>query len=80
MKRERLALERTSRHLTQAEAARELGISVIYLRKLEGGHSKPGRQTMLKIEHFYGVPSNELFPDVFSEIYDFPSHTHFKRR
>jgi transcriptional regulator with XRE-family HTH domain len=68
MKRVRLAFERISRNLTQAEAARELGISVIYLRKLEGGHSKPGRQTMIKIERYYGVPASELFPDVFSEI------------
>lgn len=68
MRRERLAKERTSRNLTQEQAAMELGISTIYLRKLEGGQSKPGRETMLKLESYYGVPARDLFPDIFSEI------------
>ncbi|BCJ87453.1 helix-turn-helix domain-containing protein [Effusibacillus dendaii] len=68
MRRERLAEERTSRHLTQERVALDLGISTIYLRKLEGGHSNPGRNTMLKLERYYGVPAKILFPDLFENI------------
>ncbi|MFC4768498.1 helix-turn-helix transcriptional regulator [Effusibacillus consociatus] len=70
MRRERLSKERASRNLTQEQVAMEIGISTIYLRKLEGGQSKPGRETMLKLEHFYGVPARDLFPDIFSGFSD----------
>ncbi|WP_018131375.1 helix-turn-helix domain-containing protein [Effusibacillus pohliae] len=73
-----MAKERTSRNLTQEQVAMQLGISTIYLRKLEGGQSKPGRETMLKLERFYGVPARELFPDIFSEISS-PSSSQRKR-
>lgn len=65
VRRERLAKERTSRNLTQEQVAMDIGISTIYLRKLEGGQSKPGRETMLKLERYYGVSARELFPDIF---------------
>lgn len=67
LKREFLANQRISRNLTQEQVAGDLGISTIYLRKLEGGHSKPGRETMLKLERYYNTSMKELFPDLFDE-------------
>lgn len=65
MKRERLILERNKRKKTQSEVALELGISEVYVRKLESGSVKPGRDTMLKFENYYGLGSKKLFPDIF---------------
>ena len=65
MRREMLINVRLSYGKTQKEVARDLKISTIYIRKLETGNSKPGRETMLKLENYYGVSMRELFPDIF---------------
>lgn len=65
MKRERLILERSKKKKTQAEVAKDLGISHVYVRKLESGSVKPGRDTMLKFESYYGLGAKKLFPDIF---------------
>ena len=70
MKRLRLVLERKKRKLTQAQAAKGVGISTVYLRKLEAGTENPGRDTMISISVFYDTPAEELFPDLFCAIYD----------
>jgi len=68
MKRERLILERKKRNKTQAEIAEALGISEVYVRKLESGCVKPGRDTMLKFEAFYNLGLKKLFPDIFLPV------------
>lgn len=65
MKRERLIRERKKRNKTQADIAEALGISEVYVRKLESGSVKPGRNTMIKFESYYNLGSKKLFPDVF---------------
>lgn len=65
MKRQRLVEARKSLNKTQAEAAADIGISEIYLRKIENGASKPGRETMLRFEQYYGISMRELFQDIF---------------
>ena len=65
MKRNRLVGERTKRNLTQADLAEKIDISTIYVRKLESGSVKPGRETMIKYEKFFGLSSKTLFPDIF---------------
>lgn len=65
MKRERLILERNKKKLTQAQLAESLGISEVYVRKLESGSVKPGRDTMLKFENYYNLGAKKLFPDLF---------------
>lgn len=65
MKRDRLVSERTKKDHTQAELAKMLGISTIYVRKLESGSVKPGRDTMIKYENYFGLSSKTLFPDIF---------------
>lgn len=66
MKRERLIQERTKRKKTRAELAKALGISEIYVRKIENGDVKPGRDKMVKISEFYGLGLKTLFPDLFA--------------
>jgi len=70
MRREMLTNVRLSCGKTQKEVARDLKLSTIYIRKLETGNSKPGRETMLKLENYYGVSMRELFPDIFLRVDD----------
>lgn len=70
MKRERLISERGKKKKTQAEVAKDLGISQVYVRKLESGSVKPGRDTMLKFENYYGLGAKKLFPDIFFALND----------
>ena len=67
MRRTRLIAERKSSRKSTAE---QLGISEVYLRKIETGLSKPGRDTMIKFEKYYGVSMRDLFPDIFLSIND----------
>lgn len=70
MKRFRLVNERNKRELTQAKVAKDVGISTVYLRKLEAGTENPGRDTMIALSVYYNVPAEELFPDLFCAFYD----------
>jgi putative transcriptional regulator len=70
VKRERLIKERKKKKLSQAELADKLEISEVYVRKIEAGTVKPGRDTMLKFEQFYGIGIKTLFPDIFFSTND----------
>lgn len=56
---------RKSLNLTQVELARNLGISEVYVRKLESGTRNPSIALMIKIEKLFGISMKELFPDIF---------------
>lgn len=56
---------REKQGLTQQELAVRLGISTIYVRKLEKGVANPGRETMINYEKYFGMSMKELFPDLF---------------
>ncbi|MBO8164667.1 MAG: helix-turn-helix transcriptional regulator [Brevibacillus sp.] len=47
------------------QVASELGISKVYLRMLETGALKPGRDLMLKMSNYFDQPLEVLFPDLF---------------
>lgn len=63
--RSSLIQERLNKKLTRKQVAEVLGISEVYVRKIEEGSRNPGRETMLKFEKFYKKPAEELFPDLF---------------
>lgn len=67
---ERTTLKKCRLHVgkTQAEVAGDLNISEIYVRKLEAGHSHPGRKLMIKFERYYGKSAQDLFPDLFEGL------------
>lgn len=56
---------RKKHKLTQQELAKKLGISTVYVRKLEKGVVNPGRETLVKYEQFFETDMKVLFPDLF---------------
>lgn len=70
MRRTVLIEARKNKKLTRELVSRELSISTVYLRKLENGTSKPGRDLMVRMEHYYGLSIRELFPDIFLPFTD----------
>lgn len=70
MKRERLIKERTKKRKDRAQVAAELSISEVYVRKLESGTVKPGRDLMFRIAAYYNVSERKLFPDIFFAVND----------
>lgn len=49
------------------QVASELDISVVYLRMIETGALKPGRDLMLRISNYFNKPLEYLFPDLFTQ-------------
>jgi putative transcriptional regulator len=70
MPRKQLIYERIKRNLTQKQVAQILGVSEVYVRKIEKGDADPGRTTMIKFEKLYGVDGRKLFPDLFDVSID----------
>lgn len=50
---------------TQETVAKELNISRQYLGMIETGDRNPTARLMAKMEGYFGIPSNKLFPDIF---------------
>lgn len=65
MERQTLLQLRKKHKLTQQELSEKLGISTVYVRKLEKGVVNPGRETLVKYENFFGVDMKKMFPDLF---------------
>jgi transcriptional regulator with XRE-family HTH domain len=63
--RELLKEKRKQQGKTQAEIASKIGISTVHYRHIETGHVAPGRDLMIKIQNYYGVPAHKLFKDIF---------------
>ena len=70
MSRSLLKQLRNEQKLTQQELAKKLGISTVYVRKLENCDADPGRKTMLKYERFFKKDMRKLFPDLFFDEND----------
>lgn len=49
---------------TQRQVALDLGITETHLRELENGRSIPGTRLLKRIEHYFGAPDEEIFPDL----------------
>lgn len=63
--RSRLISERKKKNLTQKQAASMIGISEVFLRKLESGKKNPSLSTISKLVILYDSEDKELFPDIF---------------
>lgn len=70
MKRERLIQERTKRKMSRALVAESLGISEVYVRMIENGTVKPGRDTMIRFSEFFEIGLKTLFPEFFLRMND----------
>ncbi len=60
-----LMTKRIDAGYTRKEVASNIGLSEIFVRKLEEGGRNPSIKTMLKFQDLYGEPIENLFPDVF---------------
>ncbi|WP_083515986.1 helix-turn-helix transcriptional regulator [Alicyclobacillus sendaiensis] len=49
---------------TQRKVAADLGITETYLRAIEHGTYLPSIRIMKRMEHYFGVPLDELFPEL----------------
>lgn len=63
--RSKLLEKRLELGLTRSELAEIVGLSEIFVRKLENGSRNPSVTTMLKFQVYYGESMQKLFPDVF---------------
>lgn len=63
--REPLVEKRKEKKLTQLEVAEKLGVSEVFVRKIEKGDRNPSVETMLKFEALYRTSMRKLFPDIF---------------
>ena len=70
MERKLLKELRIKNELTQEGLAERLGISTVYVRKIEKGDVNAGLPTMIKYENFFEVSMRTLFPDIFFESID----------
>lgn len=70
MERKILKELRLKKKLTQQELADAIGISAVYVRKIEKGDVNAGLPTMIKYESFFGISMRKLFPDIFLENND----------
>lgn len=49
---------------TQRKVAFDLSITETHLRELEAGRSVPGTKLLKRMEHYFGVSDDDLFPDL----------------
>lgn len=50
---------------TQRRVAQDLRITETHLRELENGRSVPSTKLLIRMEHYFGASSKELFPDLY---------------
>lgn len=56
--------------MTQPQLADALGISAVYVRKIERGDRRPGNKVAAKYVKFFGISANKIFPDVYAALVD----------
>ncbi|MGG0209571.1 helix-turn-helix transcriptional regulator [Bacillus mycoides] len=64
-----LKQERKTMKLTQGELAEKLGISTVYVRKIENGYL-PRADIMVKYQDVFNISVTELFPEYFAVFND----------
>src|SRR3712207_2643397 len=64
----KLRVLRARQGLTLIEAAEKIGIGRDTLSDLERGNRRPGMPTLAKVAEGYGVPVEELLPEVLAQV------------
>ncbi|MEM5606469.1 helix-turn-helix transcriptional regulator [Bacillus cereus] len=64
-----LKQERKTMQLTQSELAEKIGISTVYVRKIENGYL-PRPDIMVKYQDVFNISVTELFPEYFAVFND----------
>lgn len=64
--KEKLAVLRTERGLTQGELASKINVSRQTVYKWEGGAAAPSAENLVALSRLYGIPADELLSDELS--------------
>lgn len=68
--RTNLRTEREKRSLTRIQMAENIGISEVYVRKIESGSSNPSIEVAKLFAEYFEKPLDYLFPDLFLLSFD----------
>lgn len=68
--RANLKKEREKKKLTQAQLAKIVNVSEVFIRKIESGSSNPSSFKAVEIAEFFQKPLDYLFPDIFLLSFD----------
>jgi putative transcriptional regulator len=68
--RTNLRTEREKRSLSRNQMAKNLGISEVYVRKIESGSSNPSIEVAKLFAEYFEKPLDYLFPDLFLLSFD----------
>ncbi|GBD73874.1 hypothetical protein TEHN7126_1993 [Tetragenococcus halophilus subsp. halophilus] len=68
--RKKLKTERLNAKMTREQLAEKIGVSEVYVRKLEYGTRKPSSETAVKFAELFQKPLDYLFPDIFLLSFD----------
>ena len=55
---------------TQAQLGEQLGISAVHVRKIEKGTRNPSKDLTERYVTFFGLPADEIFPDIYEKSID----------
>ena len=55
---------------TQAQLGEQLGISAVHVRKIEKGTRNPSKDLTERYVTFFGLPADEIFPDIYEKLID----------
>lgn len=56
--------------LTQAQLGEQLGISAVHVRKIEKGTRNPSKDLTERYVTLFGLPADEIFPDIYEKLID----------
>lgn len=70
MKRKKMREKRLAKGMTFKEVADKVGLSAVYIRKIENGDRTPSLTSAAKLSNLLGLSVKSLYPDIFLENYD----------
>lgn len=70
MKRQKMREKRLEKGMTFKEVAEKVGLSAVYIRKIENGDRTPSLVSAAKLSNLLGLSVKNLYPDIFLENYD----------
>ncbi|UYN55646.1 helix-turn-helix transcriptional regulator [Lacticaseibacillus chiayiensis] len=70
MVRDEVIRLRENAGFTQAQLGEQLGISAVHVRKIEKGTRNPSKDLTERYVTFFGLPADEIFPDIYEKLID----------
>lgn len=70
MKRQKMREKRLEKGMTFKEVAEKVGLSAVYIRKIENGDRTPSLVSAAKLSNLLGLSVKSLYPDIFLQNFD----------